>query len=70
MGTNSNRRLAPRREILDTYCGGGSPMKAYRWEKRGLLPQPVHLAGRAYYYVDEVEERLAEIRKGQTQEVA
>ena len=47
--------LIARENAMAHYCGGGSRMKAYRWEKRGLLPEPIYLAGRAYYYEDELE---------------
>ena len=61
-------RLIARENAMPRYCGGGSRMKAYRWEKRGLLPKPVYLAGRAYYYEDELEAMHANRRGGADEE--
>lgn len=46
-------------KALRALLGNVSSMTVWRWMKRGLLPQPIKLGARNFWYVREVRAFLA-----------
>jgi predicted site-specific integrase-resolvase len=55
--TLQNREYVSRKVVLDLF--GIEYLTLMRWDKNGVLPDPIKLGKRLYYDRDELERRLA-----------
>ena len=55
----SGRRLLKDKEVLRTLSIGRTTLWA--WRKKGIIPQPRVVNGRAYYFSDEVDASLSNL---------
>ena len=61
---NQKDKLVPATKARRDYMGGVSAMTEYRWRENGILPKPVKINKRNFYYLADllaIPQRAAEI---------